>query len=131
MCEYHRAHQHTRELEVCYSIKENEPKEEDDLRNIKIQELKAYKEIQEPNLSETILEYLKPMKTTKENIGTEENPKLDIIGYYWDEETISQIVDLLKEYQDLFPNSFSEMKGIERELGEMKIPLKSDVKPVK
>jgi hypothetical protein len=35
------------------------------------------------------------------------------------------------EYQDLFPTMFSEMKGIVGELGEMKIPLKPDAKPVR
>ena len=53
------------------------------------------------------------------------------IGDYWDEETISQVVDLLKEYQDIFPTSFSKMKGIAWELGEMHIQLKPDAKPVK
>ena len=71
------------------------------------------------------------MKTTKVNTGIEENPKLDIIGDYWDEYLVSQIANLLREYQDLFPNSFSEMKGIVVELGEMKIPLKPYVKFVK
>lgn len=52
------------------------------------------------------------------------------IGDYWDEETISQVVDLLKEYQDVFPTSFSEMKGIAGELGEMHIQLKPDAKPM-
>lgn len=52
------------------------------------------------------------MKTTKVNIRTLENPKLAIIGYCWDEKIVSQIVDLLREYQDLFPKTFSEMKGI-------------------
>jgi hypothetical protein len=67
----------------------------------------------------------------KVNIGTEEKPKFVHIGDYWSEETIENIVDLLCEYQDLFPMMFSEMKGIVGELGEMKIPLKPDVKPVR
>jgi hypothetical protein len=46
------------------------------------------------------------------NIGTEEKPKFVNIGDYWSEETIEKIVDLLREYQDLFPTNFSEMKGI-------------------
>jgi hypothetical protein len=33
-------------------------------------------------------------------------------------------------YQDLFPTTFSKMKGIVRELGEMKIPLKLGAKLV-
>lgn len=54
-----------------------------------------------------------------------------IIGDYWDGETINQVVDLLKEYQDIFTTSFSKMKGIVDELGEMRIQLKPDAKPVK
>ena len=40
-------------------------------------------------------------------------------------------MDLLKEYQDIFPMSFSEMKGIAGDLGEMHIQLKPDAKPMK
>ena len=49
---------------------------------------------------------------------------------YWGEEMMGKITDLLHEFQDLFPTRCSEMKGILRDLGEMKIPLKLDVKPV-
>ena len=42
-----------------------------------------------------------------------------------------KIIDLLHEFQDLFLMNFFEMKGILQDLGEMKIPLKLDVKPVK
>ena len=44
---------------------------------------------------------------------------------------IWNIIDLLHEFQDLFPAKFSEMKGIVDDPGEMKIPLKLDAKPVK
>ena len=44
---------------------------------------------------------------------------------------MAKIMDLLHEFQDLFPTIFSEMKGILGDLGEMKIPLKAYVKPVK
>ena len=80
----------------CYNIKEVEPKEEDDPRNLNIQESKGYKEIQGLNLSATMLGYSKTMKTRRVNIGIEENPKLAIIGDYWDEEIVSQIIDLLR-----------------------------------
>jgi hypothetical protein len=65
------------------------------------------------------------------NIGMEDKPKFGNIGDYWNEETVENIVDFLHEYHDLFLNTFSEMKGIAGELGEMKIPLKPDAKPVK
>lgn len=54
-------------------------------------------------------------------MATKENPKMAIIGDHWNEEKVSRVVDLLKEYQDIFPTTYLEMKGIARELGEMKI----------
>jgi len=44
---------------------------------------------------------------------------------------MTQVVDLLKEYEDLFPRSFSTMKGIVGSPREMTIQLKRDAKPVK
>jgi hypothetical protein len=67
----------------------------------------------------------------KVNIGMTENPKFAQIGDYWSDETVEKIADLLHEYQDLFPTTFSEMKGIVGDLGEMKIPLKPGAKPVR
>ena len=40
-------------------------------------------------------------------------------------------MNLLHEYQDLFPTNFSEMRGIVGYLGEMKILLRPDAKPSK
>jgi hypothetical protein len=65
------------------------------------------------------------------NIDMEEKPKFANIGDYWNDETMEKITDLLCEYQDIFPTTFSEMKGIDGELGEMKIPLKLHAKPVR
>ena len=52
------------------------------------------------------------------------------MGNYWDDKTIGQVVDLLQEYQDLFPTKFEDMKGILGDLGVMRIPLKKGAKPV-
>jgi hypothetical protein len=60
------------------------------------------------------------IKTREHNIGTKEAPKMDIIEHYWDKETATQVVDILKEYEDLFPHRFSEMKGIAGSLGTKK-----------
>jgi hypothetical protein len=38
---------------------------------------------------------------------------------------------LLCEYNDLFPTTFIEMKGIAGEMREMKIPLKPEVRPIR
>jgi hypothetical protein len=38
---------------------------------------------------------------------------------------------LLWEYEYLFPKNFSEMKGIKGDLGEIRIKLKLEAKPIK
>lgn len=53
------------------------------------------------------------------------------IGDYWDSQTIERIIELLCEYSVLFPATFSEMKGLVGELGEMKIPLKPNARPIR
>jgi hypothetical protein len=53
------------------------------------------------------------------------------IGDYWDEKTLESITKLLHKYSDIFPTTFTEMKGIAGELGEMKIPLRYDARPIK
>jgi hypothetical protein len=37
----------------------------------------------------------------------------------------------MREYNDLFPTTFTKMKGIERELGEMNIPFKPQTRPIR
>ena len=44
---------------------------------------------------------------------------------------VDNIVELLYEYQDLFPTKFADLKGIIRDLGVMKITINLDMKPVK
>jgi hypothetical protein len=53
------------------------------------------------------------------------------IGDYRDEQTLESITELLREYSDLFPTTFTKMKGIAGELGEMKIPLRPYARPIK
>jgi hypothetical protein len=71
------------------------------------------------------------IKVNTFNIGTDENPKMANIGDHWDEQTIESITELLREYSDLFPKMFTEMKGILGELGEMNIPLIYEARPVR
>ena len=40
-------------------------------------------------------------------------------------------MSLLKEYDDLFPQIFTELKGFQSDLGEMKIVPKPYAKPIK
>jgi len=53
------------------------------------------------------IEYARPLRTHKVNIGIKEKPKFTNIGDYWNEETVEKIDDLLCEYQELFPTTFS------------------------
>jgi hypothetical protein len=73
----------------------------------------------------------KPIKIKKVNIGSEHTPKLANVEDYWDASTIDKITELLHEYQDLFPTKFTDMKGIKGPIGEMRIPLKPNARPVK
>jgi hypothetical protein len=50
---------------------------------------------------------------------------------YKDEQTMERITELLHEYNDLFPTTFTKMKGVAGELGEMKIPLKHKPRSVR
>jgi hypothetical protein len=54
-----------------------------------------------------------------------------MVGDYWDEKTSQEIHNMLREYEDLFPKTFSELKGIKGAMGEMKIELKLGSKPVR
>jgi hypothetical protein len=47
-----------------------------------------------------------------------------MVGYYWDEKTSQEIQILLRDYEELFPKTFSELKGIKGVMGEMKVELK-------
>jgi hypothetical protein len=71
------------------------------------------------------------IKVKKVNIRTVENAKMAIIGDYCDEETVKIIIKLLREYNDMFPTTFMEMKGIAGELGEMNILLRAEAISIK
>jgi hypothetical protein len=43
---------------------------------------------------------------------------------------MNEVHNLFPEYEELFPKTFSEMKGIKGSMGEMKIDLKPDSRPV-
>jgi hypothetical protein len=42
----------------------------------------------------------------KLNIGMKDNPKLENIGDYWNEETVEKIVNFLRKNQEFFPTTF-------------------------
>jgi hypothetical protein len=103
--------------------------EDDDPRKVKIAETEGQRDVEEPGVELPFIG--QPIKINKVNIGTEQTPNLSNVGDYWDVSTIDKITELLHEYQDLFPTNFSDMKGIKGPMGEMRIPLKTNERPVK
>jgi hypothetical protein len=120
-CSVHRESVTIHKLLECYNVTE-EDQEEEDPRNVQVPKTQGDHAVEGLELESDA--YAKPLRVCKVNIGMEEKPKFENIGDYWNDETVEKIVDLFHEYQSLFPTTFSEMKGIVRELGEMKIPLK-------
>ena len=119
---------HIRPMMECYNMFGG-PADNDGLQNINIPETKESRDVASPDILTDPMNQL--LNIRKVNIGIEENPKFASIGDYWDEETMEKTTDLLHEFQDLFPTKFYEMKWILGDLGQMKIPLKSDVKLVR
>ncbi|KAH9290065.1 hypothetical protein KI387_034182, partial [Taxus chinensis] len=68
--------------------------------------------------------YHEPIKTKRVNIGIDTEPKESIIRDYWLDSELEKIIELLRDYQDLFPRGYHELKGMHESLGEMKIKLK-------
>jgi hypothetical protein len=112
----------------CYHVEEEAPDEEYPC-NIQITEIEGEREVEGPSLDSEV--FAAPIKVYKFNIGTNDNRKMESIGDYLDEKTIEIITELLHKYNDLFLATFIEMKGIEGELCEMKIPLKLEARLVR
>ena len=53
------------------------------------------------------------------------------VSDYWSDEKKSDIVSLLKEYQDVFACDYKDLKGLVEKMGEMKIELIPGEKPIK
>ena len=49
---------------------------------------------------------------------------------YYDDMTFDKVIEFLCKYKYLFPTKFTDLKGIIRYLGMMKIMLKPNTKPV-
>ena len=67
------------------------------------------------------------VKTKEFDISNDDRPKMENIGDYWSEEQTTEIVNFLKEFQDLFARDYKDVKGLVHEMGEMKIDTKPDV----
>jgi hypothetical protein len=114
---------HTVKEPLSYYHVQEEVLDEDDPCDIQIDEVDDEREVEGPPIELEVI--VAPVKVKKVNIGTIENPKMANIGDYWDKKIVEIITELLHEYNDLFPTTFTEMKGIEGELGEIKIPLRA------
>lgn len=68
------------------------------------------------------------INTKEVDISIDDQPKLAKIGDYSIEEQTAEIVNVLKEYQDVFARDYKDLKGIFQEMGEMKIKLFLDAK---
>ena len=55
---------------------------------------------------------------------------MERIGDYWSKEKTTKIIDLLKEFQDVFSRYYKDLKGLVAEMGEMKIDIKPDARPI-
>ena len=71
------------------------------------------------------------MKTKEFDISNDDRPKMAKIGDYWSEEQTNEIVNLLKEFQYVFARDYKYLKGLVHEMGEMKIDIKTNARPVK
>ena len=64
------------------------------------------------------------------NLGTNNEKKKVKIGSSLDSSAKKEIVDLLKEYVDIFAWSYQDMSGLSTEIVEHQLPMKSECKPV-
>jgi hypothetical protein len=113
-------------LQGCYNINFDE---DDDLRKVNIAKIEGHRDVEEPGVELPFIGQL--IKIKKVNIGIDQSPNFVNVGDYWNVSTIDKITELMHEYQDLFPTKFTNMKGIKGPMGEMRIPLNLDARPLK
>lgn len=65
-------------------------------RIVGLKEYEGYRELKEDNNDTIYKTYHEPLKLKKGIIGSEEKPKMESIGDYWDEQIMSKIENLFK-----------------------------------
>jgi hypothetical protein len=70
-------------------------------------------------------------ETISLNIGTPDSPKNVKIGSQCTDEEKLKIIDLLREFQDVFPSSYEDISGFDPALIQHAIPIKEAIKPVR
>ena len=78
----------------CYNIT-GEPDDDDPL-SLNILDSEGMRAVEGFGISNN--QFLSTLKIKKVNIGSPENPKFANIGYYWDDEIVGNIIDLLHEF---------------------------------
>ena len=111
----------------CYYV--NIEEDDEDPWKINIPKTEGYREVRGPLIEDP--DITRPLKTNQVNIGIEAKQKYAMLDDYWDDATVDKVVELLCEYQELFPTKITDLKGIVGDLGMMKITLKLDAKLVK
>ena len=111
----------------CYNVATEE--EDEDPWKINIPKMEGHREVQRSQIEN--LDITASVKTKQVNIGMEVESKIAKIGDYWDSTMVDKGIELLHEYQDLFPTKFMDLKGIIGDLVVMNITLKPNTKPVK
>ena len=64
------------------------------------------------------------------NLGTDDEKKDVKIGSSLDSSTKKEIVDLLREYVDIFTWSYQDMPGLSTEIVEHQLPMRPECKPI-
>ena len=71
------------------------------------------------------------IKMKEFNISNDGRPNMAKIGDYGSKKQTIEIVNLLKEYQDVFSHYYKYLKGLVKEMREMKIDIMLNAKPMK
>ena len=64
------------------------------------------------------------------NLGTNDEKKEVRVGSSLDSSAKKEIIDLLKEYGDIFAKSYQDMSGLSTEIVEHQLPMKPECRPV-
>ena len=70
-------------------------------------------------------------KTKEMNLGTEERPKQVQISVCLEPDEESKILEVLREYQDVFASDYNDMPGLAPDLVEHRIPLEENARRIK
>ena len=74
---------------------------------------------------------MKPGDYIEVNIGTDQNPKLIKIGKGTSQKERNELINLVKEYRDVFAFTYDELKAYREDVFQHTIPLKPELKEIK